>query len=114
MMPPQTGLALLYLAIGMLYVALAIPLIRGIVPRNGWYGFRVPKTLASDDVWFPANRFVGRDLLMCGKILVGGAALMLLFGNKLTKDHVAMFGLLVTLVPLAVTVYRGFRFLRGL
>jgi hypothetical protein len=33
-----------------LLIALAIPLILQKIPRNGFYGFRTPYTLSSDDV----------------------------------------------------------------
>ena len=34
-------------------------MILGKVPPNGAYGFRTPKTLSSEDVWYPANRAAG-------------------------------------------------------
>ena len=50
----------------LLLVAVAIPLILHLIPRNGFYGFRTPRTLASDEVWYPANEFAGKALTAAG------------------------------------------------
>lgn len=113
-MKPQLLLTALFVANGLLIAALAIPMGLGRVPRNGWYGFRVPKTLASDDVWYPTNQFMGRDLLVAGVVLTAGSLLLLPFAARLTVDAVAWIGLALTVVPLAVALYRGFRFLAQL
>jgi uncharacterized membrane protein len=116
-MRDQLLLTTLYLVTGLLFIGFAIPLIAGRVPRNLWYGVRVPKTLRSDDVWYPANRYFGRDFFHCGRILVGGSLLMLialLAGVPLTADQVATIGLVLTILPLARAVYRVFRFLQTL
>ena len=49
-----------------LLIVLAIPLILEKIPRNGFYGFRTPYTLSSDDVWYRANRIAGVTLLLAG------------------------------------------------
>ncbi len=70
----------------LLLVALAIPLIAGWIGRNNFYGFRTPRTLSSDRVWYPANRvagllFLGAGLvwlaagLVAGLVAIGGAVL---------------------------------------
>jgi uncharacterized membrane protein len=47
-------------------ISLAIPLILGRVPPNGYYGFRTSKTLSSPAIWYPANRASGWYLLCAG------------------------------------------------
>jgi uncharacterized membrane protein len=56
-------------AVGLLIVALAVPLIRRRVPPNGLYGLRVPATFADEWVWYEANARSGRDLLWLGMLL---------------------------------------------
>lgn len=46
-------------AICALIIIGCIPMILGKVKRNAWYGFRTAKTVASDEFWYPANRFAG-------------------------------------------------------
>ena len=56
----------LYVGVGLLFVALAMPLIRRRVKPNGMYGLRVPATFADEWVWYEANARSGRDLLYVG------------------------------------------------
>ena len=47
-------------------ILLAIPLILEKVPRNGFYGFRTPFTMSSDEIWYRANKILGISLLVTG------------------------------------------------
>ena len=47
----------------LLILALSIPMILDKVAPNGAYGFRTPKTLESEEVWYPANRAAGWFML---------------------------------------------------
>jgi uncharacterized membrane protein len=47
-----------------LIAAFSLPLIFGWIPRQSFYGARTSKTLSSDDIWYPANRFAGAVLLV--------------------------------------------------
>ncbi len=55
-----------YLLAAILVIALSIPLIRGKVKPNPWYGVRIPAAFASEEAWFDINRFGGRLLLRWG------------------------------------------------
>ena len=59
-------LAPLFVAVGLLFIGLAIPLIRRRVKPNQMYGLRVPATFANEWVWYEANAASGRDLLYGG------------------------------------------------
>ena len=56
----------LFVAVGLLFIGLAIPLIRRRVKPNNTYGLRVQATFADEWVWYEANACHGRDLLYCG------------------------------------------------
>src|SRR4051794_40975364 len=47
---------------GLLCIGLAIPLVRGRVGRNAFYGVRFPQSFESDEAWFAINRFGGKRL----------------------------------------------------
>ncbi|SRR5581483_2480809 len=51
-----------------LIALLSIPLIFGWISRQFIYGVRTPKTLSSDEIWYPANRFAGVVLLISSGI----------------------------------------------
>jgi hypothetical protein len=46
------------------FVIIGIPLILGVVPPNGVYGFRTSATQSSRAIWYPANAFMGWALLV--------------------------------------------------
>jgi uncharacterized membrane protein len=70
-------LAPLFVAVGLLYIGLAIPLIRRRVKPNQMYGLRMQATFADEWVWYEANAASGRDMLYGG--LCQSAAALLFF-----------------------------------
>jgi Na+/proline symporter len=63
-------LVLVFAGIGMLCAGLAVPLIKGWVKPNHWYGFRIRLTLEDPRLWYPANRYAGWLLLVYGLVIV--------------------------------------------
>ena len=51
---------------GLLFFGLSIPLRRGKVPPNHWYGFRTRLTLGDPRIWYPVNAWGARRLLWLG------------------------------------------------
>jgi uncharacterized membrane protein len=65
-------------ASGLAVIAAALPLIAGRVPRNRWYGVRIPKAFESDTSWYAINRFGGRWLVVAGAMIAAlGVATLL-------------------------------------
>ena len=71
-------LGIVYCATGLLFVALAIPLILRRVKMNPLYGIRLPIAFRSESNWYAINEFGGKVLAVAGVFvaLVGLAALM--------------------------------------
>ena len=61
--------SLLFALVGVLFVALSIPLIEKRVPPNRYYGFRTAKTLADPAIWYEINRISGIDLFIAGMLI---------------------------------------------
>lgn len=61
---------------GLVGAGLSIPLLLDKIPRNPLYGFRTKRTLSSDEIWYPANRFAAKGMFVWGlfNILVGLAS----------------------------------------
>jgi len=57
-------------ALGPVLIVVSIPLIFRWIPRNRFYGFRVPATLADDKIWYEANALSGRHLFVLGVAMV--------------------------------------------
>ena len=62
-----------YFIAGFVSFAVGVPFLRGWVPRNRLAGFRTPKTLSNDRVWYEANRVAGRDMLIAGLVVMATA-----------------------------------------
>ena len=67
-----------YFIAGFVSFAVGVPFLRGWVPRNRLAGFRTPKTLSNDRVWYEANRVAGRDMLIAGLVVMATAVSALL------------------------------------
>ncbi len=112
-MPDETLLLIVYGAGALLLMALAVPMIRGKVPPNGLYGFRVPKTMNNPDIWYPANAYAGWQLLWAGlAILLGVVVLYFILGSSLDAYALASLGLV--LIALGIAVWRSVRYLKDL
>ena len=57
---------LLFWLIGLIFVVLAIPLLRRKVGPNHLYGLRVDETLENESVWYEANARSAKDLIWVG------------------------------------------------
>lgn len=62
---------------------LALPLIFGLIPPNRVYGIRTAETLATPRLWYRANRYGGRALLMSSLLYLGVAAI---FPSLITSE----------------------------
>lgn len=109
---PDPLLLAVFLGLGLLLSGLAVPLLRRRVPPNRWYGFRVPKTLGSPAVWYPANAHAGWGLLWVG-VAVTLTALGGYFG-RLADGPYAVLVAAVSSLGLLVVVARSFAFLSKL
>jgi hypothetical protein len=65
MIPP----IVVHCGIGLLTAAFAIPLVLRKVPRNRYYGIRLPKAFESDRYWYEINAYGGKIFLVYGLLL---------------------------------------------
>ena len=71
-MPPQPIL----IRVGVVFVILSVPVILKMVKPNHWYGFRTPKTLSNEPIWYKANYVFGWDLTGAGAVVILAAFVM--------------------------------------
>ncbi len=72
-MHPSIIVPISLLVVGVVGIGLAIPMLLNKVPRNDLYGFRTKRTLSSDEIWYPANRFAAKALICWGMLTVSVA-----------------------------------------
>lgn len=69
-MESQARIIIMFLFCGLLFIGISIPLILGKIPRNHWYGFRTRKTLSNNEIWYKANKYMGKDIVILGCLMV--------------------------------------------
>jgi uncharacterized membrane protein len=104
---PMMTLLVLYLVSGLVLMGLAVPLTQRKIPPNGWYGFRIPRTLNDPDVWYRANAVAGRWLFATGLVTVIAAVVLALF--PLSLDAYALSCTAVIGVMLLITLVQSVR-----
>lgn len=104
--------SLLFAAVGIMFVALSIPLIQERVPPNRVYGFRTRKTLSDPKIWYAANRASGQDLFVAGAVITISSVVMLLFGRGLKPEHVVFMLLAVMVFSLIGALVNSYRTLK--
>ncbi len=65
--------------LAVLFFLLSVPLAAEKVPPNRLYGFRTPRTVEDERVWYPVNRVAGRNGIVLSAILALASA-MAFFG----------------------------------
>jgi uncharacterized membrane protein len=106
----------LFVLAGCLFIGISIPLIQKRVKPNPWYGFRVPKTLSNPDIWYAANAYMARRMILVGLLTVVAALVFTplgwIPGQGLELYVVACQTVLIG--GLVWTVIASFRYLRRL
>ena len=114
MSDPQvmTLLFTLFTLEGVLFICLGLPLLRGRVPPNRWYGFRTRRTLADERTWYAVNRVSGQDMIWGGVLVLLTALVLLVLRDRLSPEQVAATFVTVTLLAVAWMVFHGYSTLR--
>ena len=98
------GFMIMFVCAALLIAGAALPMILRRDKPNRWYGFRTPKTLGDERVWYEANAYSGRLLFGLGVILAAGSAALRFvpgIGTSLVTYSVVC-GLMFTVGLLAV------------
>ncbi len=97
----------------LLFVALAIPLILRRVPRNIVYGFRTRTALSNDFVWYEANAYFGRGLIIAS-FISAVAAVILYMTQCLSPESFLKASIVVLVAPPLIAALATARFIRSL
>ena len=97
------------IAMCLIEIACAVPLLLRRVKPNGLYGLRTSDTFADEYVWYEANAAFGRDLLVLALVQLAALLVPLLFPLKLGYYMVGNVALVLvgTLVIGAIAVARA-------
>ncbi len=109
----MTTLLILHVASGVLLMALSLPLLWEKVPPNGLYGFRVKATLENPRIWYAANKFAAKRLLVAGAVFVV-AAVILYFIPGVGVDTYSLGCLFLFAVPFIIGLVQSIRYVKSL
>lgn len=104
-----TTATLLFVAVGIVFVGLGVPLFRGRVRPNPWYGCRTEKTLSDVKVWYAVNRVTGRALIAGGVMLIVCSLAVFVFGRRMNPTHAVIILLSVLILSVAGMAVNSFR-----
>lgn len=100
------------LALAGLFILIALPLVLHKVPPNSLYGFRTPKTLRSHKIWYEANAFFGRCLIVAS--LVSSVAILAIYAlADLSPDLYLKVSLFALIAPSGFAVILTFLHIRN-
>jgi uncharacterized membrane protein len=96
--------ALIYSLLGVLFIGIGLPMARGRVKPNAWYGFRTPKTFSSPEIWYAANRVGGIDLIIGGCAIIAVAIALFLIRTYVAPELRSDLYTVVAFIAIMVVV----------
>ncbi len=102
----------LFGVVGMLWIGLGIPLVRGKVRPNPWYGVRVRATLEDERLWYPVNRLCGFGMAIVGLLMVVTSVFLAAFPVR--QDISVVIQLSIMVVGSTWVLIQTFAFLKKL
>lgn len=94
---------LILVLVGVLLIAIGVPMILRRVPPNPIYGLRVPATFKDEQVWYDANAASGRDCVVLGIVSVLFALVPPALGWN-GESHLIGWAVVVSVGALAMAV----------
>jgi len=109
----MTTLLIFYISTGVLLILLSLPLLWGKVPPNGLYGFRVRATLNDPQIWYAANKFAAKRLLVSGVTFVT-AALIFYFIPGISVDVYSLGCFFLFAASFSIGLIQSIRYVKSL
>jgi uncharacterized membrane protein len=75
-----SGIARPSIFCGILFIVISMPLLRGLIPMNRFYGFRIPKAFTSDANWYAINKYGAKALILWSMVMIAAGVLLLFVG----------------------------------
>jgi len=106
-------LAVSHIFVGALIIAISIPLVRGSISMNDWYGVRFKKSFSSDENWYKINKYGRKQLIFWSSFLILFGALTL-FMPLQGNTSLAIANSCAPLLFLITPVLKSYRYAKDL
>jgi len=88
-------------SVGILMILLCVPLLKGRIGMNHWYGMRFKKSFQSEENWYRINRYGARKMILWSGVLViiGVLTLFIPVGSKGVLPLAISSAPLIVIIP---------------
>ena len=87
---------------GLLFIGINIPLYKGSIKMNYWYGFRIGKAFDSEQNWYDINKYGAKRLMIWSvPIIITGIIYLFLSPRVVRITHVIPLIIFTIIFPLA-------------
>ncbi|OQA00552.1 MAG: hypothetical protein BWY69_01675 [Planctomycetes bacterium ADurb.Bin401] len=100
--------------IGLLIIVISIPLIFNKIRPNPWYGFRTPKTMSKPEIWYKANRYMAKNMLIAGIFIMAAFIILPILNHDFDPGIDVSIVLFILLTPVLIVIIKSFLYLRKL
>lgn len=83
----DNGIALMWVGIGVLFAAMALPLKLRKVKMNSFYGYRTALSYRSDKDWYALNEYAGRLMLFYSIPIIVLGIFLLFVSSEFVNAH---------------------------
>ena len=97
-----------FIVTGGIFILISLPLLKGSVKMNNWYGVRFRKAFESDENWFKINKYGSQQLIKWSALLVliGVITIFVPFGKSQTLVIAVSFLPILIVIPPVIKTYR--------
>jgi hypothetical protein len=96
--------AITLVCLGIILIAVSIPLYLGKIRMNCYYGFRIRKAFESNDNWYVINKYGAKSLLWWSAVIIA-IGITCLFIDPQAVLTLAKIAFVSVLVPVVQTLY---------
>jgi len=100
--------------IGLIEIIVAIPMLKEKIKPNIWYGFKTTKTLSDPEIWYKANKYAARELIISGILLLITSSILYIFKNMICFNFFSIISLIILTISIILMTLRSFRYLKKL
>jgi uncharacterized membrane protein len=100
--------------IGLLIIVISIPLLFDKIRPNPWYGFRTPKTMSKPEIWYKANKYMAKNMLVAGIIIMAAFIILPVLRPDFDPDIDVSIILFIFITPILIVIIRSLLYLRKL
>lgn len=107
-------LIIAFILVGIIEIIMGLPLLLEKVKPNWLYGFRLPGTLSDEEIWYKTNKYVGRDFVVMGILIIFFSLFLLFFMSSFTVFEITFVSIFLIILPMIIIIIRGVIYLKKL